>query len=68
MNSKSQATADVFFRAFKALAKQERDAVLVRIVNNRSLRQDLLDLATVAQRAREPSRPFRKFLEVRRSK
>ena len=54
-----EATADVFLMAFKALPKSERDAVIVRIAQDRSLARDLLDLATIAQRRREPSRAFR---------
>jgi hypothetical protein len=54
-----EATADVFLTAFKALPKTERDAVLVRIAHDKLLDRDLLDLATIAQRRREPSRAFR---------
>lgn len=54
-----EATADVFITPFKALPKPQRDAVIVRIAQDRSLARDLLDLATIAQRRREPSRAFR---------
>jgi hypothetical protein len=53
-----EATADVFLTALKALPRKERDAVLVRIAHDKSLARDLLDLAVIAQRRREPSRPF----------
>lgn len=62
MSVKSNATAEVFLTAFKALPKEERDEVLVRIAGDRSLRQDLLDLATLAERQQEPSRPFHEYL------
>ena len=41
-----------FFTAFKALPKEERDEVVVRIAGDRSLRRDLPDLATIAERRR----------------
>ena len=66
MAIKSKATAEVFVTAFRALPKLERDAVLVRIACDRSLRQDLLDLATIAKRQREGSRSFREYLDERR--
>jgi len=61
----TEATADVFFAALKALPKAERDAVLVRIARDKVLRHDMLDLATIADRRDEPSRPFRDYLSQR---
>jgi len=58
----SQATAEVFFTALRALPKKERQAVLVLIADDQELREDLLDLATFARRRNEPSRPFSEFL------
>ena len=45
--TKVNATADVFLTALKALPKEERDAVLVRIARDKALRRDLLDLTRV---------------------
>jgi hypothetical protein len=64
--SPTQATADVFYTAFKALPKAERDAVLVKLSRDRSLRRDLLDLAVIAARREEPSRGFRGYLSEKR--
>ena len=58
----SQATAEVFATAFRALPKKERQAVLALITEDEELREDLLDLTVIAQRRNEPSRPFREFL------
>jgi hypothetical protein len=58
----SQATAEVFVTALRALPKKERQAVLVLITDDVELREDLLDLAVFAQRRNEPSRPFSEFL------
>jgi hypothetical protein len=68
MASKAQITAKNFLIAFKSLPKSERDAVLLGIVGDRSLRSDLLDLATFAERKNEPSRPIRDYLADRRRK
>ena len=48
--------------ALRALPKKEREAVLARIANEPDMREDLIDLALVAKRRREPSRPFRRYL------
>ena len=66
--TETQATAEIFYTALKALPKIERDAVIVRIANDKSLARDLMDLATIAQRRNEPSRPFRQYLSARRTK
>jgi hypothetical protein len=58
----SQATAEVFMTALRALSKKQRDAVLARIACEPDLREDLLDLALIAKRRREPSRPLRTIL------
>jgi len=63
-----EAAADVFITAFRALPKTERDAVIVRIAQDRSLARDLLDLATIARRRHEPSRPFAQYLADRKKR
>jgi hypothetical protein len=66
MRTKPHATAKDVFSALKALPKAERDAVLLNIASDRALRRDLLDLATIAERRREPSRPLSEYLAERR--
>jgi hypothetical protein len=68
MRTRSQTNAKEFLTAFKALPKSERDAFLLGIAGDRTLRRDLLDLATIAERQREPSRPLREYLGERRRK
>ena len=58
----SHATAEVFVTAFRALPKKERQAVLALITDDEQLREDILDLAVLAQRRDELSRPFCDFL------
>ena len=68
MTKAQAATADVFLTALKALPKAERDAVLVRIARDKSLARDILDLALISKRQREPSRPFREYLSGRKGR
>ena len=67
--TRPEAVADVFLTALKSLPRPERDAVLVRIARDKSLARDLLDLALIAERRAQPSRPFRQYLaEKKRQK
>ena len=59
----SQATAEVFLTALRALPDEERQAVLARITEDEEWREDIKDLAVFSQRRNEPSRPFREFIE-----
>ena len=61
-----EATAEIFYTAFKALSKEERDAVVLRLAKDRALREDLLDLAIFEDRIKERSRPFREYLKERK--
>ncbi len=61
----SQANAHVFLTALRALPSKERRAVLSGIAEDDELRGDLLDLALLAERRDEPSRPFREYLAER---
>jgi hypothetical protein len=62
----SQATAEVFVTALRALPRKQRDEVLARIASDPDLREDLLDRALLLERRREPSRPLRDYLAERR--
>ncbi len=55
--TKAETTAEGFLAVLKALSRQERDEDLGR---------DLFDLAIIADRRDEPSRPFRDFLKEKR--
>lgn len=61
MTSK-EATAEVFLTALRSLSSKDRQAVLARIAEDEDLRQDLHDLALLAERRNEPSRAFRDYL------
>ena len=64
--SGSQATAEIFLTALKALPKREQNAVLAGIAQDKDLREDLLDLTLIAKRSNESSRSFRQYLAERK--
>ena len=61
-------TADTIYKTIRRLKPKDRDAVFVRLLEDRRLREDLLDLATIEQRRKEPSRPLREYLAARKAK
>ena len=63
-----EATAEVFWTAFQALPRKERQAVLRRVVQDEKLRHDMLDLALIEERRTEPARPLRDALKSSRSR
>ena len=61
--TKIEATAEVFWTAFKALPKKEQDAIVIRLVQDRKLREDLIDIAIAMERKDEPTRPLADVLQ-----
>ena len=45
----NQATAEVFFTAFKALKSAEREAFIEKVVSDPALREDLIDIALIEE-------------------
>ena len=64
----TQATAEVFWTAFKVLPIEEKRAVLQYIIRDESLRRDLMDLALIEERRNEPERPLRAYLQEKAKK
>lgn len=62
----TEAVAEIFMKALKALPKAERDAVVVKIARDKEFSRDLIDLAVFAERRKEPSRPFREYLKEKK--
>ncbi len=60
--------AEVFLTALRALPKADRERILRGLVKDRTLRRDLMDLATIEERRKEPSRPFRDYLKERQGR
>lgn len=58
----AQATAEVFWTAFQALSNHERDAFLEKLFNDQKLKEDLIDLTILEQRANEPARSLNDYL------
>ena len=65
--AKTNALADVFLVALRSLPKPDRERILRGLVKDRALRRDLMDLATIEERRKEPTRPFRRYLRERGS-
>ena len=62
------ATSEVFMTAFRALPKKAREAVVGKMLGDREFREDLVDIAIIEQRRREPSRPLEEYLSGRQKK
>ena len=58
-----QATAEIFMTAFKALPTRERSTFLTKLLNDNSLREDIIDIAVATKRSHEKTKPFRGFLK-----
>ena len=61
----SEATAEVFWTAFSALAPEERNKFMEKMVADPSLREeleDLLDLSVAVERSDEPTRQLDEVL------
>ena len=62
-----ESRAEIYLMALQSLSKPEREAVIVRLLEDPELREDILDLITIYQRQGEPSRPFREYItEIRK--
>ena len=61
----TQLKAEIYLMALQSLSKAERKAIIARLLEDESLREDILDIAIIQQRQGEPSRPFREYLAVR---
>lgn len=64
--AKPEKLAEGFLTAIRSLPKRDRELILLGLVKDRNLRHDLIDLATIEERRKEPSRPFRDYLKERK--
>jgi hypothetical protein len=53
----AQATAEVFFTAYKTLSGAEREAFLAKVIRDRRLREELVDLALIEDAKSVKGRP-----------
>jgi hypothetical protein len=58
----TQSRAEIYLMALEPLSKAERKAVIARLLEDDSLRQDILDVALIRQRQGESSSSFRDYL------
>ncbi len=61
--SATEATAEVFVTAFKALKRKEREAVLQKLVADAELASDLQDTLALEARRSQPHTPLRDTLK-----
>ena len=64
----TEATAEVFWTAFRALSKKEREAVVERLLRDEEFMEDLIDSVILEQRQKESSRSLDEYLAERREK
>lgn len=62
MLTKAQATADVFWVAFRELPRDEQNLVIQHLISDENLRHDLMDLAVIEERHNEPQRSLRAYI------
>ncbi len=58
----AQSKAEIYLMALESLSKAEKKVVIARLLEDESLREDILDIVLIQQRQGEPSRPFREYL------
>ena len=63
----SEATAEVFLTALRALSDEQRQAFFAGLADDEQFGEDLVDLARLLDRQDEPARPFREYLAERKS-
>ncbi|MFH1163135.1 MAG: hypothetical protein V1852_03645 [Pseudomonadota bacterium] len=63
----TEATAEVFWTAFKGLTRAAQQAVSRRMLRDQNLRYDLMDLALIEERRDEPTRPLRDTLKEKQN-
>ena len=64
----SQATAEVFFTAFKSLKSEEREAFLEKVLGDSGIRHDVIDIALIeeAKKVRGRAVDARAYFRTRR--
>lgn len=66
--TKTEATAEVFWTAFRALPKKEREVIVEKLLKDKEFMEDLIDMVILEQREKEPSRSLDEYLNNRRKK
>jgi hypothetical protein len=58
-----EATAEVFFTAFKSLKPRQREAVLERMLADEDISSDIADTLELEARRHQPRQPFRQVMK-----
>lgn len=66
--TQSQATAEVFYTAFQALKKSEREAFIARLLLDEKLAEDFHYAAVIGKRRKEPTVSLDDYLAKRLAK
>ena len=66
--AQAQSRAEIYLMALESLPRAEKEAVITRLLEDESLREDILDFALIQQRRGESSRPFRAYLAERKTR
>ncbi len=66
--TKTEATAEIFLTAFKALSKQEKDIVVQKLLAEKIIKEDIVDWMIIQKRKKEPSRTLSAYLKNRSKK
>jgi hypothetical protein len=64
----SEATAQIFWTAFCAMPKKEREAIIEKLLAETEFMEDLFDSVILKQRENEPSRPLEEYLAKRKGR
>jgi len=66
----SEATAEIFFTAFKALKTREKEAFLEKVVKDGNLREDLIEIALIekAKKVKGVSVSAREYFALRKTR
>ncbi len=57
-----EAKAEIFWTAFNSLSKKEKEAVIKKILGDKNLLEDLIDILIIEKRKKEPSRTLEEYL------
>jgi hypothetical protein len=68
MISTNDAIAEVYWTAFHALPKREREAVINRFLESSAFMEDVMDMSVIKERQKEPSRPLKAYITERKRK
>ena len=68
MMSTTNATAEVFYTAYKSMSKKEKEAIINKLLTDSDFMEDLIDITIIKQRKNEPSRLIEEYVAEKRKK